>query len=436
MNKEELKEKVCRAIDEAADIIEKLAADIEREPELGYKEEKTAQKVAAYMRSLGVEPAEHLALTGVKSRVKGKAAGPSIAVLGELDGIVCMDSPKADPQTGATHACGHNLQIACLLAAMTGIVKSKVMDELSGDAVFMAVPAEEYVELAYRKRLIEEGKIHFLTGKGNLIYEGAFDDVDMSMMVHANGNLPGKEMYVGLTSNGFIGKTVRYIGKAAHAAAAPHEGINALNAAMLGLMGINSLRETFREEDVVRVHPIITQGGDLVNNVPSDVRIETYVRAKTMDAINSTHEKVDNALKGGALAIGAKVEIDTLPGMLPLACCEDMYSVFIDNVKTVEPEIKITEGFHFNASTDMGDVSHIMPVIHPYSGGNVGSLHTRDFKYVDFHECVLLPAKAFAMTIIDLLYDDAALGKKVLADNPPILTKEEYIAKMDAYFNS
>ena len=435
MLKEELKAKVCAAIDDALNDIKKVAADIEAEPELGFKEFKTGSKVANYLRTLGLEPQEHLAITGVKARAKGGKSGPSIAVIGELDGIVCMDSPKADPLTGATHSCGHNLQIASMLAAATGMVKSGVMEELAGDAVFIGVPAEEYVELAYRKRLIEEGKIHFLAGKGNFIYEGHLDDVDMAMMVHANGNLPGNEMLIGNTSNGFIGKTIRYIGKAAHAAAAPHEGINALNAAMLGLMGINSLRETFREQDIIRVHPIITQGGDLVNNVPSDVRIETYVRAKTMEAINKTHVKVDNALKGGALAIGAEVEIETLPGQLPLDCCEDLNQLFLSNAKNVEPELKVTAGVHFNASTDMGDISHIMPAIHPYSGGNVGSLHTKNFAVTDFDKCVILPAKAFAMSIVDLLYDDASCAKEILKTFKPILTKEEYIKQMESYFS-
>ena len=91
-------------------------------------------------------------------------------------------------------------------------------------------------------------------------------------------------MYIGKSSNGFVGKTVQYIGKTAHAANAPHEGINALNAACLGIMGINALRETFKEDDMVRVHPIITKGGDLVNNVPSDVRMELYVRARPSTA--------------------------------------------------------------------------------------------------------------------------------------------------------
>ena len=436
MKKEVLKAKVCAAIDAYADKIQELANDIAREPELGFKEVKTAAKVAAYMRDLGLEPETGLAINGVKARAKGAKEGPAAAVLGELDAVGCPDSCLADPLTGAAHACGHNLQIATMLGAATGIMKSGVMEHLAGDAVFFGVPAEEYIEIEYRKKLMEAGKIHFLSGKGQLIYEGAFDDIDMAMQMHADKNMPRPTVSIGDSSNGFVGKTVRYIGKTAHAADAPDEGVNALNAAMLGLMGINALRETFREKDVVRVHPIITKGGDFVNSVPADVRMELYVRAKTMEAIESTHTRVDAALKAGGDAVGAKTIVETLPGMLPLNCNKRMNELMVENSLIVNPDVDIKDAGHFSASTDMGDVSHLMPVIHPFIGGTNGLLHTADFHVEDFKAAVLLPAKAFAMMIVDLLYDDAKEAKSILADFKPVLTKEEYIKKLDGYFNA
>ena len=401
MDKEALKAAVCGAIDAAKADIEKLALCIESEPELGFKETKTAKKVEDYMRSLGLDPQTGLALTGVKSRVKGGKPGPSVAVLAELDAIGTPDSPKADPLTGAAHTCGHFLQTSVMLAACTGIIKSG----------------------------------HYICGKGQLIYEGHFDDIDMAMMMHSQANMPQKAVAIGSSSNGFVGKTVQYIGKSAHAANAPHEGINALNAACLGLMGINALRETFREQDIIRVHPIITKGGDLVNNVPADVRMELYVRAATMEAIDNTHKRVDAALKAGGDAVGAQTIVETLPGMLPLHCCKEMNDLFVANVKEFSPETEIVDSGHFSASTDMGDVSHLMPAIHPFIGGTDGALHTKDFTVTDFDAAVITPAKAFARMIVDLLYDDAACAKKILADNKPLLTKEEYIAKCDSYFS-
>ena len=238
MTKEILKEKACAAIDAYADKIKAICASINDEPELGFKEVKTAAKVAEFMRDLGLEPQTGLAINGVKGRAKGGKPGPTAAVLGELDAVGCPTSPKADPATGAAHACGHNLQISTMLAAACGIVKSGVLPELAGDVVFFGVPAEEYIEIAYRKKLVESGKLHFMSGKGELIYEGAFDDIDMAMQMHADKNMPKPTVSIGESSNGFVGKTVRYIGKTAHAADAPHEGVNALNAACLGLMEI------------------------------------------------------------------------------------------------------------------------------------------------------------------------------------------------------
>ena len=434
-DKEQLKREVCAAIDACADKIKAFADSVAAEPELGFKEVKTAAKMAEFMSELGLEPQTGLAINGVKARAKGAKPGPTAAVLGELDAITCPDSCQADPLTGAAHACGHHLQMASMLGAACGIMKTDALKYLAGDIVFFGVPAEEYIELAFRKKLVQEGKLHFMSGKGQLIYEGAFDDIDMAMQMHADKNMPEPTVSVGESSNGFVGKTVHYIGQVAHAADAPHEGINALNAAMLGLMGINALRETFKEDDVIRVHPIITKGGDIVNSVPADVRMELYVRAKTMEAIDRTHHRVDAALKAGGDAVGAKTVIETLPGMMPLSCNSRMNDLFVANSKEAFPGVAIKDAGHFSASTDMGDVSHLMPVIHPFIGGTDGLLHTESFKVVDFEAAALLPAKAFAMTLIDLLYDDAAEAKNILADFKPILTKEQYIAKLESYFS-
>lgn len=436
MNKQELKAMANAAIDANAAIIKDIADRIYAEPELGYKEFKTAAKVVAFMRDeLGLEPQTGLAINGVKGRAKGGKPGPTVAVLGELDAIGCPDSPDADPMTGAAHKCGHNLQVAAMLGAGCGLIKSGVMKELAGDCVLFGVPAEEYVELAYRQQLLAEGKVHYIVGKGQLIYEGAFDDVDMAMMFHADKERPNPTISIGSSSNGFVGKKVQYIGKVAHAGDAPFEGINALNAAMLGMMGINALRETFKDNDHIRVHPIITKGGDIVNSVPADVRMELYVRAGTMEAIDKSHKKVDAALKAGGDAIGAQTIIETMPGQMPLDCSERMNELFIENAKAINPRIAIEDAGHFGGSTDMGDVSQIMPAIHPYVGGTVGLLHTKEFNCIDFKACVLDTAKAFAGVIVDLLFDEAQEAKEIIKNNPPNLTKEEYIQRMDAYFS-
>lgn len=433
MNIVELKKLVCQVIDKHADKIITYAQQVEAHPELGFKETKTARLTADFLADLGYSCQEGLALTGIKARLKPDTEGPNIAILGELDAVICPDSAKADPHTGASHTCGHHVQLGVLVGTALGLKIAGIADALHGNVTFMAVPAEEYIEIAYRQKLRDEGKIHFLGGKQELIYRGEFDDIDMAMMVHSAKNAPEASISIGQSSNGFIGKTIQYIGKEAHAAEAPEQGINALNAAMMGLMGIHALRETFQDQDNVRVHPIITKGGDLVNSVPADVRLETYVRAKTMTAIDATHQKVDRALKAGGDAIGAQTIIKTLPGYLPLHCPEAMNDLFSANARHFIPEDHIIQVGHFGGSTDMGDVSHLMPTIHPYVGGATGSLHVRDFTVVDYYAACILPAKIMAMTIIDLLAAEAEQAQTILTKFKPLLTKEEYINLLDSY---
>lgn len=436
MNIQEIKQRVSQMIDEHADQIIEFAKQIEKTPELGYKEFKTSAQTAQFLKELGFFCREGIALTGVRTSLKEGTTGPNVALLGELDAILCPDSPQADPLTGAAHACGHNLQLAALVGAALGLKLADISDELAGNVTFMAVPAEEYVEIAYRLKLREEGKIHFLGGKQELLYLGEFDDIDMALMIHSAKDCPEASVGIGESSNGFIGKTIQYIGKESHAADAPEEGVNALNAAMLGLMGIHALRETFREQDIVRVHPIITKGGDLVNVVPADVKIETYVRAKTMEAINATHQKVDRALKAGGDAVGAQTKIQTLPGYLPLQCSSSLNEIFVENTREFAPEANIIYTGHFSASTDMGDISHVIPVAHPYIGGTIGQLHSINFRAKDYYAACVLPAKLMALTVIDLLASGAEKGQMIIKEYKPQLTKEQYLQIMENYFST
>lgn len=428
--REELKRAVCAEIDRASAEIFEFGDDIFDHAELGFKEERTAQKVAERFRDLGLEYRAGLALTGVKAVVPCARPGPRVAVLGELDALIVPNHPRAVPETGAAHACGHNGQLAAMLGAGIGLIRSGALAELAGAVVLFAVPAEEYVELEYRLGLRDQGKIEFLAGKPELIRLGEFDDVDIAMMVH---NTPRREdglFGVSSGNNGLLAKYIRFIGRAAHAGGAPHRGINALNAATLALSGIHFLRETFRDEDAIRVHPIITRGGDVVNIVPSDVRMETFVRGKTLEAYVDAARKVDRALRAGAYAIGAAVEITTLPGYAPLRNDPRLVEIFKQNAISLVGAENWAEGYHRAGSTDMGDLGLIRPVVHPYAGGAAGTPHGADYEIVDRAAFYLNPAKALAMTVVDLLADDAALGRQVLEQSKPAFTKESYLAFM------
>ena len=244
--KEELKARVCEAIDQRAQEIIGIATRVLEHPEPGFREVQTAQFVQRQMDALGLPHRDGLALTGIKGWLESGASGPTVAVIGELDSMVVPEHPFADPQTGAAHACGHHCQLAMMLGVAMALRHSGVMDDLAGRVVLFAVPAEELIEVEYRKELRSQGRVEFIGGKSELVRLGEFDDIDMAMMTHTTiGQNSGKLRLPG-TSNGLVVKHIQYLGRGAHAGGSPHKGINALNAAMLGLQAVHSLRETFR----------------------------------------------------------------------------------------------------------------------------------------------------------------------------------------------
>ena len=429
MTKDDLKQRVLDAIDRKADEIVRLGETIRSHPELGFKEVKTARLVEETFQKIGLSPKSGLALTGVRAEAVGRAGdGPTFAILGELDGLVVVGHPDADGQTGAAHACGHNAQVAGLLGAAMGLIDTKAMDHLAGRVVFFAVPAEEYGDIEWRVNQARAGKLEFLGGKPELLRLGHFDDVDLSMMIHTSPRTEDGKAGVPVSNNGCVVKTVKYIGRASHAGGAPWNGVNALYAAQIGLMGINAIRETFRDEDTIRVHPIMTHGGSQVNVIPGEVRLETFVRGRTTQAIIDADKKVDRALRAGAMALGAKVEIETLPGYAPMTCDAKMASYFQANAVKMVGEENFRQIAHRTGSTDMGDLSQVMPVLHPYMGGAQGTGHGADFRIVDKPLAYVAPAKALASMVVDLLWDGAAAAKDVVKSAKPPMTREQFLA--------
>jgi amidohydrolase len=432
--KEELKQAICEAVDRRRQEIEKIGDQIMANPELGFKEFKTARLVADTMKSFDIPHETGLAITGVKGVIRSKNPGPTVALIGELDSLLVADHPNADSETGAAHACGHNAQIAGLMGAMMALVDTGAINDLSGNIVIFAVPAEEYVEVEYRLSLLREGKLSFLGGKPELIQKGYFDDVDLAAMIHTHVSPELKKAAVVKSCNGCIVKLVRYKGLPAHAGSAPHKGINALNAANIAMAAINAQRETFRDDDAIRVHPIITRGGDLVNVVPADVRLETFVRGKTNEAIMDANIKVDRALRAGALAIGARVEINTLPGYMPLQDDRNMQKLFLQNAESLVGAEECTETGHRTGSTDMGDISHIMPSVHPSMSGASGISHGNNFIITDKDMAYLAPAKALALMAVDLLHGNAEKAREIQAQHEPSMSKEEYLSYQNKIF--
>jgi len=429
-SKEDLKRQVFQEIDSRAEEIINLSRTILGHPEPGFREVKTAHLVSSKFAELGIPFRAGLAITGVRGELVGGSAGPTMALLGELDSLIVNEHPFADPNTGAAHACGHHCQIGMLFGATIGLMQPRVLAALSGRLALMAVPAEEYIEIEYRDGLRRQGKLEFLGGKPEMIRIGEFDDVDLAMMIHTTSNPEEGRLCISGTNNGTLAKKIQFVGRGSHAGGAPHLGINALNAASLALSAIHYNRETFRDEDTIRVHPIITRGGEAVSAVPADVRMETFVRGKTIDAILDANRKVDRALRAGAMAVGARVNIQTIPGYLPLQQDPQMNARFETNAAALVGPENVRHIAHRTGSTDMGDISHLMPAIHPYVGGATGLGHGNNYVVQDYSLAVISAAKAMAATVVDLLADGAASAGKIIANHRPDMTRPEYLKFM------
>jgi amidohydrolase len=426
MSRMELKARVCAEIDRQANRIIDISAHILQHPEIGFREHATAAYVAEQFAAMGLGCQTGLAITGVKARMKGRSSTLTVGILGELDSLLVPESPVADPLTHAAHACGHNAQIAAMLGAGLGL--QSVMAELDGDVVLFAVPAEECITVEERLELRAKGEIEFIIGKPELIRIGAFDDIDMVTITHTPHGGDDSHASVGDTHNGALIKRVRFIGRAAHAGSGAQHGVNALKAATLALAAIDANRERFAEADMVRVSPIITKGGDGTSTVPSDVRVETMIRARSIEAMRATSEMVDRCLRAGALAIGAEVEIETISGYMPNLPDPNLVALQHAACTAIVGAEHMGVARHQAGSTDVGDVGLLMPAVHPRSGGTVGRPHAAEYYVRDHNLAAVNPAKSMAMLAVDLLCDGAAEGLRVRQAAGPKLSRAEYVA--------
>lgn len=424
MTNGELIKSLSDAIDASRDEIIAIGEEILKNPETGFFEENTSKLTRRIFEKYGVEFTYPHAVTGVKAKISN-GDGPNICIIGEMDSMKCQKHPMAN-ERGAAHACGHHAQMAAMLGAMIGIKKSGIMEKLSGSITFFAVPAEEFIELDERRALKNEGKISSFGGKQQLLFEGAFSDVDIAMMLHAQPDEKDAKVYVRGYNLGFLAKTITFRGKTAHGST-PFDGTNALNAAALAILGIHSNRETFRDEERIRIHPIITKGGDVVNSVPDEVIIDTYVRGATFEAIKKGDAAVERSVHGAADMIGAEVTAENLPGYLPLCESVELSKVFEDVASDIIGKESLVYGEAITGSTDMGDLSSVLPVIQPSIGGFTGKLHSEEFMVSNPDTAYLLASKLLAATAVELLKDGGKKAFEVINAYKQVMSMEEYI---------
>lgn len=424
-------QKIVGIIDEHREEIIAFARDVAEHPEPGFYEERTAARIAEFLRGLGFDVHTQLARTGVRGDWM-EQDGPNVTIIGEMDAIGCRAHPMADSRTGAAHACGHHAQLAAMIGAALAFADEEVRASLSGSVSFFAVPAEEYIDADKRRRLKEEGVVFAGSGKSELIRTGAMNAADIVLTTHVHMVPVEEDLYLGNPAcNGYMAQRVTIRGKAAHAATAPWDGVNALSIASSAISMMGLMRETFREEEHVRLHNIIRKAGDVINSVPDEAVVETKVRAATLKVIRQTQEKVDRAYDGAAYAFGGTVERERLQGYLPVLYrpADAVLIEAADDLKITSR--KVCRRDFNNACTDVGDLTHLFPVLNFTFSGFSGTLHGADFRITDPEKAYIIPAKMLALTTYKLLKNKARAAEDILKDFTPVFSIEEYCADIE-----
>ncbi len=424
---------ITKAIDKYTQLILDAQDYIWKNAETGYREVKTTAYMGEIFEALGYDVKYADGITGFYTTIDTGKEGPTVLILGELDSLICREHPDAAEGTGAVHCCGHSAQCAALVGIAACLKEEGVADGLCGKIMLCAVPAEELIEIEYRDELMRQGKIKYYGGKPEFMHRGYFDGVDIAFMVHTAG---GDKIDIRRGSIGCIAKRITYKGKSAHAGGAPWSGVNALYAATNGLNAANALRETFKDSDCIRFHPIITAGGNAVNAIPDKVVIESYVRGMTFDAIKQANQRINRALTGAALSIGANVDITDKAGYAPHRNSTEMMELARDAAEAIGEPYSYSENIG-TGCTDMGDLSVVMPVVHPYAYGAVGTSHGSDYYIADPMKACVMSAK-WQLVMLKLLLENEGARAKTVIDSfdPPFKSIKEYLEYIDSLESS
>jgi amidohydrolase len=373
MELEAAKARMIEEVDRRAELLLDASHRIHEHPELGYEEVFAHELLTGVLTDEGLAVEPHAYGLDTAFAARAGSAGPTIAVCCEYDAL-----------PGIGHACGHNIIAAAGLGA--GLAAAVLADELGGRVLVLGTPAEEGGG-----------------GKVRMIERGAFTDVDAAVMVHpAGGDLTAMNVIA------IQQIEVTYLGQAAHAAAFPYKGRNALDAAVLGYMNVAALRQHIRPEE--RVHGIFTEAGDKPNIVPARAAAHWYVRAGDLGRLETLKDRVFACLQAGADAAGCAMEHEWLdPAYADMRDNDPMIGVYAANATALgRPPATPGDSFSVVGSTDMGNVSYEVPSIHPMikvSPAHV-SIHTPEFAGFaagpEGDAAVLDGAKALAMTIADL----------------------------------
>lgn len=364
--------------------IVEIASQLFAHPELGYREFQTKKTIETFLKKYHPEvEIEYFSTTGMKVRLSRKH-DTNICLLAELDAVYAPKHWLADAETGAAHNCGHHSQVAIALWMYRHFMITSDLDLLNFDVTFVFVPAEEYVDLDYRKKLRDECVITYFGGKPEAMKLGVFDDIDATICVHAMGGLYAKRsIELNCDLAGFMYKHYHFKGVATHAGFDPFSAINAYNISNLFNNAIGFLRQQFKDLEYVRMNPVIVNSDMSLNIIPDATTIGTDVRTRTVNYLVEVSQRLDNAAKGSAFALGGDVIIETELGYLPFIQDRYLSSFAYDAVKK-HPRIEdVLSNNMISAAGDVGDLSIMMPVIQIGYSGFKGTIHGIDFDQAD-----------------------------------------------------
>jgi amidohydrolase len=380
MTSDSLKERACAAIDAQADALIELSLRIHAHPEVAFEEKQASAWLGKFLgaRGFGVTPGVGSLPTAFRA-VAGDGS-PAVAILAEYDAL-----------PGIGHGCGHNIIATAAVGAGLGV--RAVIGDLAGSVQVIGTPAEEVYG-----------------GKAIMIREGAFTGIDAAIMTH-----PGTRDAVMVKALACAELTVEYHGREAHAAAQPERGINALEAMIIAFNGINSLRQHIRT--TARVHGIITDGGEAPNIVPGHAAASFLVRAEDDTYLADLKRRVAGCFEAGASATGARLELRwNVNEYAAMNTNEAIARAHRANLATVGRDVPDAERPQGMGSTDMGNISRIMPAIHPLIAIAPPDVNSHSPAFAEYAAsdsgklATLDGAKALAMTAIDILTDAELRG--------------------------
>jgi amidohydrolase len=367
--------------------IKEISHTLSRNPELGLAEHKAVTLLTSELEKNGFTVERDVAgLPTAFKASKGKAGEPTVGLIAEYDAL---------PEIG--HACGHNIIAASALGAAVGL--SDFLEEVGGRIVVVGTPNEEGAVAGGRGLTDLESQIR---GKVKMVAEGAFNDIDAVIEVHPYTKTTLDASFLALTP-----VKVAFTGRPAHAAAAPEKGINALDAVILTFDGINALRQHLRSD--ARIHGIITEGGEAPNIIPERASALFYLRAADKNYLDEVLNKVRRCAEGAALATGASLSFQkssyTLSNMLSNSI---LSKIFKENLSCLGERLEALEQHEHLGSSDIGNVSQVVPTIHPLIriGSKDLTIHSREFAEASASEsgdrALILASKAIAFTCLDL----------------------------------